>query len=91
MNIELAKVSLPDFGMPQAEPVLQKPIYDRRIESLRKLMQQKQLDVVVVYGDKEHNANTTYLSGYDPRFEESILIVGKDGLPALLIGNEVGP
>ena len=51
-------------------------------------MQQNQLDVVVVYGDKEHNANTTYLCGYDPRFEESILIIGKEGIPALLVGNE---
>ena len=88
MNIQLAKVSLPDFGMPQTEPVLQKVIYERRIENLRKLMQQKQLDVVVVYGDKEHNANTTYLCGYDPRFEESILIIRKEVLPALLVGNE---
>ena len=88
MNIELSKVSLPDFGMPLTEPELTKAIHEQRIQRLRKLMQQNQLDVVVVYGDKEHNANTTYLCGYDPRFEESILIIGKAGMPALLVGNE---
>ena len=88
MKIELTKVSLPDFGMPLIEPVLTKAIHEQRIQRLRKLMTQKQLDVVIVYGDREHNANTTYLCGYDPRFEESIFIIGKTGEPALLIGNE---
>ena len=88
MTIELSKVSLPDFEMPLIEPVLTKAIHEYRIQSLRKLMHQMQLDVIVVYGDKEHNANTTYLCGYDPRFEESILIIGREGIPALLVGNE---
>ncbi len=88
MNIQLEKVSLPDFGMAQVEPVLQKPIYEQRLQKLRKLMVQKRLEIIVVYGDKEHNANTTYICGYDPRFEESILIIGREGIPALLVGNE---
>ena len=88
MTIQHTSVELPDFGMPSAEPILSPAIYERRIEKLRQKMQAQALDVVIVYGDREHNANTTYLCGYDPRFEESLLIVGKTGLPHLLLGNE---
>ena len=88
MTIQLKKVALPDFGMPTSEPQLSQNIYAHRIEKLRERMQQQQLDYVIVYADREHNANLTYLCGYDPRFEESFLIVGKSQTPALLVGNE---
>src|SRR5262249_13037713 len=29
-----------------------------------------------------------FLTGFDPRFEEAILVVGPDGDPAILVGNE---
>ncbi|AEE52365.1 aminopeptidase P family N-terminal domain-containing protein [Haliscomenobacter hydrossis] len=88
MTINHTSVELPDFGMPSAEPILSQAIYEQRIAKLRQKMQALELDFVIVYGDREHNANTTYLCGYDPRFEESLLIVGKTGLPHLLLGNE---
>lgn len=88
MTIELSQVVLPNFGIPTQQPVLSREIYELRIAKLRKLMLHNNIDTAVVYGDREHTANITYLCGYDPRFEESILIVGKDGLPALLVGNE---
>ena len=43
---------------------------------------------VVVYADREHSANLAYLTGFDPRFEEALLIVGPAGDPTLLVGNE---
>ena len=47
------------------------------------------LDFLVVYGDREHSANVAYLSGYDPRFEETLLLLERTGRPlAVLIGNE---
>ena len=88
MTINLNTVELPNFGMPSAEPSLSQAIYEARIARLRQKMQAEALDFVIVYGDREHNANTTYLCGYDPRFEESLLIVGKAGTPHLLLGNE---
>jgi Xaa-Pro aminopeptidase len=51
-------------------------------------MRARKLDAMIVYGDREHFGNITYLSGYDPRFEESILIVGRTNLPTLLVGLE---
>lgn len=88
MTINLNTVELPNFGMPSTEPSLSQAIYEARIAKLRQKMQVEALDFVIVYGDREHNANTTYLCGYDPRFEESLLIIGKTGTPHLLLGNE---
>jgi hypothetical protein len=45
-------------------------------------------DFGVVYADREHSANLAYLTGFDPRFEEAVMIVGPEDLPLLLTGNE---
>jgi hypothetical protein len=46
------------------------------------------MDALVVYADREHNANLTWVCGYDPRFEEALLVFGLNEMPALLVGNE---
>ncbi len=51
-------------------------------------MEELGLTHIVVYADREHFANLTYLTGFDPRFEESLLIVGKTATPLILVGNE---
>jgi len=43
---------------------------------------------LIVYADREHSANLAYLTGFDPRFEEAILVVGPSDEPAILVGNE---
>jgi Xaa-Pro aminopeptidase len=43
---------------------------------------------VVVYGDREHSANLAFLTGFDPRFEEALLILAQGQRPRLLVGNE---
>jgi hypothetical protein len=43
---------------------------------------------LVVYADREHSANLSYLTGFDPRFEEAILVVAPAGDPVVLVGNE---
>ena len=45
-------------------------------------------DRLVVYADREHSANLSFLTGFDPRFEEAMLVVGPTGDPAILVGNE---
>ncbi len=47
-------------------------------------------DRLVIYSDREHSANLAWLSGFDPRFEESLLVFGPVGDPAILVGNEDG-
>ncbi|MGE3449602.1 MAG: aminopeptidase P family N-terminal domain-containing protein, partial [Microbacteriaceae bacterium] len=84
----LSDVALPEFGMPDAEPLLPAAVYVDRMTRLRAAMQARGYDHLVVWGDREHSANIAYLTGFDPRFEEAVLIVGTTGDPAILVGNE---
>jgi hypothetical protein len=84
----LAEVELPDFGMPATEPLLPASIYADRLARLRERMAARGYDHLVVWGDREHSANLSYLTGFDPRFEEAVLVVTATGEPALLAGNE---
>jgi Xaa-Pro aminopeptidase len=84
----LERLDLPDFGMPEAEPEIPASLYAERLGRLRERADTRGFDVVVVYADREHSASMAYLTGFDPRFEEAILIVGRDGEPAILVGNE---
>ena len=78
----LVDVALPDFGMPATEPLLPASIYAERIERLRAAMGERGYDHIVVWGDREHSANIAYLTGFDPPFEEAVLIVGPGDDPA---------
>lgn len=60
-------------------------------EHLRKVlgkMGDDGLDTLVIYGDREHGANFAYLTGFETRFEESVLVLHQDGSCYLLLGNE---
>jgi hypothetical protein len=84
----LAEISLPDFGMPDAMPEIPTAVYRARMERLRARATNRYYDRLIVYADREHSANLSYLTGFDPRFEEAILIVGPADEPAILVGNE---
>ena len=84
----LADVSLPDFGIPEEAPPLAPALYRDRLERARARAEEAGYDLLVVYADREHSANMAWLTGFDPRFEEALLIVGASGDPALLVGNE---
>lgn len=84
----LAEVTLPDFGRPTSTPELPPTLYATRLERLRQRMEDRGYDRVVVYADREHSANLSYLTGFDPRFEEAVLVVGAAGAPRILVGNE---
>lgn len=84
----LAEVDLPDFGMPETAPEIPASTYAARLERLRARMDEDGYDRIVVYADREHSANLAYLTGFDPRFEEALLVVGPEGEPAILVGNE---
>ncbi|HET9201780.1 MAG TPA: aminopeptidase P family N-terminal domain-containing protein [Acidimicrobiia bacterium] len=84
----LTWVELPEFGDPSSMPVIPTEVYEKRMDRLRRRMSERGLDCVVVYADREHSANISYLTGFDPRFEEAILVVGPEDAPAVLVGNE---
>src|SRR6476659_2801344 len=87
---ELITLNLPEFGLPNVEPAIPAKVYRERMTSFRQRMQAEGYDVAIVYGDREHFANLAYLTGYDPRFEEAMLVVDLNGggKPLLMVGNE---
>ncbi len=91
-HAELAEITLPDFGRPTVEPIISPDIYAARLDRLRGRAADAGFDVMIVYGDREHFANLTYLTGFDPRFEEALLVIplaaGAAAKPLILVGNE---
>ena len=84
----LRQLTLPNFGMPAAMPEIPPATYAARMRRLQELLGERRYDRLVVYSDREHSANLSYLTGFDPRFEEALLVVGPDGEPGILVGNE---
>ena len=87
-RIELAELRLPDFGLPTVEPEVPAATYAARLETARELLAESGFDALLVYGDREHSANLAYLTRFDPRFEEALLVLTPGREPVLLVGNE---
>ncbi len=87
----LCTIELPDFGLPAIEPALERNVYENRMAALLDRMAREKYDAVVIYGDREHVANISWATGYDPRFEEAICIVVPGRRATLLAGNEGFP
>jgi creatinase/prolidase-like protein/peptidase M24-like protein len=88
---QLVSVSLPDFGVPTVEPQLGREVYEKRHKRLIKAIKNAGYDALVIYGDREHVANISWASGYDPRFEEALYVVVPGRTPILFAGNEGYP
>jgi hypothetical protein len=84
-SVVLRDTAVPDFGVPLAPPTIPAATYDRRC---RDAYARAGRDWLVVYGDREHAANIAFLSGYDPRFEEALLLLGPRDRRVLIVGNE---
>jgi hypothetical protein len=84
----LAEIKLPEFGMPAERPEIPSGLYPLRVARLRERAEAARYDRLVVWSDREHSANLSYLSGFDPRFEEALMVLGTAGEPAILVGNE---
>jgi hypothetical protein len=86
--IQIDHISLPEFGVPESCPDLSKELYVTRIDRLRSRAFEVGIEVIVVYGDREHFANIAYLCGVDPRFEEALLVLSANRDPAFVTGPE---
>jgi Xaa-Pro aminopeptidase len=86
--VELAEIGVPDFGLPSAEPAVPTATYRARLAAAAGAAAEAGLAALLVYADREHFANLAYLTRYDPRFEEALLIVVPGRAPVLLVGNE---
>lgn len=86
--IELAEIGVPDFGLPSTEPSVPTATYSARLAAAVQAAVSAGLDALLVYADREHFANLSYLTGFDPRFEEALLILVPGRSAVLLVGNE---
>jgi hypothetical protein len=84
----LSEVELPEFGVPDNRPELAKSIYSARFDAFRRAKTKAGLDACVIYADREHCANLAYLTGFDPRFEEALLILVDGRPPTIITGPE---
>lgn len=57
-------------------------------EKVLKRMKEDKIDVLFVYADREHGTNFGYLAGFEPRFEEAVLVLHSCGKAYMLLGNE---
>ncbi|MDQ0393382.1 Xaa-Pro aminopeptidase [Labrys monachus] len=85
MSIHLRPVTLPDFGTPVERPQIPAATYEARI---RAAYEAAGADWLVVYADREHFANIVFLTGFEPRFEEALLLLGPKGERIVVTGNE---
>ncbi len=86
--VHLRHVELPDFGQPESEPVVPASVYAARVAAAERRAAAHGLDVLLVWGDREHCGNIAYLCALDPRFEEAMLILKPGQAPRLCVGNE---
>ncbi|MCL5999521.1 MAG: Xaa-Pro aminopeptidase [Chloroflexi bacterium] len=85
MKIELREIPFPSEDIPPSCPQIAAEAYEQRVHLL---YSKAGVDWVVVYGDREHLANLAFLTGYDPRFEEALLLVGPRQQRFMVVGNE---
>ena len=88
MTIVYDKVTLPPVHDNYLPVNLNRETMEAHREAVLQKMQEQNLDVLLVYGDREHGANYAYLTGFETRFEESVLVLHKDGKCYLMLGNE---
>lgn len=87
-QVRLIDAKLPDFGVPTTRPELSRDIYAERFAALANARRAAGIDALVIYADREHSANLSYITGFDPRFEEALLIIAPGTTPTLLAGPE---
>src|SRR5258708_3758801 len=86
--VHFVTIDLPDFGEPSSEPQIPAQTYARRQADALRRCTERGLAGLVVYGDREHSANIAFLTGYDPRFEEALLVMMPGRRATLVVGNE---
>ena len=87
-NVKYKVVKEPFWGLPKKQPSLPDEVFQQRLNKTLEAMKTQNLDYMLVYADREHYGNFRYLTGFEPRFEEAVLILDKLGKAHILLGNE---
>ena len=64
---------------------------ENRLAAVRKILEEKNLDLALVYYDEFNIGNGWYLTGWCPQFESGAVLVPRRGTPLLLGGPESEP
>ena len=86
-GITFDTVTLPEIVVPPEVPAIGSDTFRERYRGLERAREEAGFDCLVIYADREHAANLTWLTDFGPRFEEALWIQGV-GTPTLLVGNE---
>lgn len=84
------RIDWPHHGVPDTPPPLSLAECRGRLAALRAAGAARGFEALVIYADREHFANIHWVTGFDPRFEEAVLVVTPDSA-TLLAGNECLP
>jgi hypothetical protein len=86
----LTALPWPSYAAPDFVPGPSSLELQNNLDRARQAMIARGLTHLLVYADREHFGNLHWLTGFDPRFEEALLIVHADEkiLPLMLVGNE---
>lgn len=87
-TFKLGPADPPSLEAPTMLPEIPRAVYEARIVAARERMAARGFDALLVYGDREHVGCIAYISGYDPRFEEGLVVLLPEGDPVLIVGNE---
>lgn len=90
-DLTLKQIKSLQLEVPKQKPQLPRQVYETRLQKLVDRMEQSGLDAVVIYGDREHYHNLKYFVGFDPRFEEALLVIHRDKRMFAALGNECLP
>jgi hypothetical protein len=85
--VELIDIAPPPLELADELPAISGAEFEARIAALQRAVD---ADWIVVYGDREHNANLIFLSNLDPRFEEALLVIGPRTRTLVLGKEDVG-
>lgn len=62
--------------------------FEQRIDNIRKMMKEQDLDAFFVYGDEYRKENLRYVSNFWPIFERGALLMRQEGEPIVLCAPE---
>ncbi|WP_448664087.1 M24 family metallopeptidase [Sphingomonas sp. CJ20] len=85
MTVVTREIAIPDFGPIAPPPPLPQERYAARC---RAALAAADTDWLCVYADREHFANVMFLTGFEPRFEEALLLLGPGERRVIVTGNE---
>lgn len=85
MPITLRSLQIPEFLRPLEFPVIPCDVYELRA---RHLYDRAKSDWLAIYADREHHENISFLTGFEPLFEDVLLLLGPENRRVLVLGSE---